>query len=165
MKKSFALGALLAALAFGHAFAQATAPTVVPIPSTSQTDLMPIIPKGNVTAQSHFATLPQVNGASGYHNGGVASTAWSYTFKPGEQYFFIQPSGTLATGALTTEANPGDGQRECFFSTQTQTAITWTANTTLFTQVIDGSAPTAGVADTLQCLIFSTATSTWYQIQ
>lgn len=152
-----AAGALLALLGGSAAFAQ-----IPRVTSVSPTDLFQDVVNGIPGPGNSYATGAQVSGISAYKNGGVVSTAWTYTFTSGQQYYFVQPAGTLATGTLTTEANPGDGQRECFFSTQTQTAITWTANTG---QTIDGSKPTAGVANTLQCMIYVAASASWFRIQ
>jgi len=44
-------------------------------------------------------------------------------------FLHLNPAGTLATGAVTLPLNPADGQCFGIISTQTQTAITITANT------------------------------------
>lgn len=41
----------------------------------------------------------------------------------------LNPAGTLATGTVTLPLNPLDGQKFAIISTQTQTALTITANT------------------------------------
>lgn len=150
--------AVLAALIFtaGAVIAQVTLPNVV---SVGTTDRIEVVVGGVPTTQSKFASASQINGVVGYSNGGAVSTAWTKTMGDSETNFFIQPAGTLATGTLTTSANPGDGQRNCFLSTQTQTAITWTANAG---QALS-NAPTAGVAMVPQCMQYSAATATWYR--
>jgi hypothetical protein len=151
-----ALG-LLSALAVAPAEAQ-----VQPVPQVSQVnpgDLFLDVVNGAPQAQSAYATPGQIAGVPGYVNGGAATTGFTFTFGNSQTDYFIQPAGTLATGTLTTAPNPSDGQRECFLSTQTQTALTWSANTG---QSIN-NAPTAGVAMTPICITFSKATATWYR--
>ena len=92
-------------------------------------------------------------------DGGAVSTAFTFTFGNTQTNYIIRPAGTLATGTLTAAPNPADGQRECFLSTQTQTALTWNANTG---QSISG-APTAGVANTAVCMVYEAAAATWYR--
>ena len=147
-------GLLGAALLGGAVIAASTLPQVV---SVGPTDLIQVIPQGVPSAGNKYGTAAQINGVVGYVNGGVASTGWAHTFGNAETNFFMQPAGALATGAITAAPKPGDGQRECFLSTQTQTAITWTANTG---QSIT-NAPTAGVAMTPVCMTWNAATSTW----
>lgn len=160
--RALASVAVAALAAMGVAFAQ----TSITIPTLQNVDpvhdLFNDVVRGQPKAGNQYVTGGQISGTNAYHNGGVASTAFTYTFAAGEKYFLIQPAGTLATGTLTTEAHPGPGQQECFFSTQTQTALTWTANTG---QTMDSSAPSAGVASTLQCIIYDSAKTTWYRIQ
>lgn len=150
-------GALLALLGGSTAFAQ-----IPKVTSVGPTDLFQDVVSGNPGVGNSYATAAQVNGVSGYKNGGAVLTAWTYTFATGQRYFYIKPAGTLATGALTTEVSPGDGQVECFFSTQTQTALTWTASTG---QTLDSSVPTAGVANTLQCIQYNAPSAAWFRVQ
>ena len=147
------------AVAFGIPLAFSQAPLVPQVPNVGTADLFQDVVNGTPTAQGFYATAAAINGVPGYVNGGAVLTAWTFTFGNTQTSYFIQPAGTLATGTLTTAPNPGDGQRECFLSTQTQTAITWTANTG---QTL-ANAPTAGVAMTPQCMTYSRATATWYR--
>lgn len=156
MKKLLAIGTAFALLA-GLAFAQSI--SVPMLQNVGPTDLFQDVVGGQPQAQSKYVTAAQIAGVPGYVNGGAVLTAFTFTYGNSQEYYFIQPAGTLATGTLTTAPNPGDGQRECFFSTQTQTAITWTANTG---QSL-ANAPTAGVANSGQCMTYSAATSTWYR--
>lgn len=168
MKKLLALaGALVIGLvSFGAAVAQTQSPAlssqnlVIPqVPTIGTTDLFQDVVNGYPTAPSSYATAAQIAGVPGYVNGGAVVTAWTFTFANSQTSYFVQPAGTLATGTLTTAANPSDGQRECFLSTQTQTALTWSANTG---QTIN-SAPTAGVANTPICITFAKASATWFR--
>ena len=158
-KYAVSVGALVILIGASIAIAQVTVPKVL---SVGPTDLFQDVVGGVPGPGNTYATAAQVNGVAGYKLGGAVLTAWTYTFTSGQQYYVITPSGTLATGVLTAEANPGDGQRECFFSTQTQTAITWTANTG---QTMDTTKPAAGVANVRQCMLYSAAAATWYRVE
>lgn len=161
MKSRIVMTALVAAGLAGYsivAAAQTPPPAVSTL--TPSKDLVQVLPLGQATPNNSYANPGQIAGAPLYTNGGVASTAFSVTFGAGVTNYFIQPAGTLATGTLTTQASPvTDGQRECFLSTQTQTALTWNANTG---QSING-APTAGVANTPICIQYQASNATWYR--
>jgi hypothetical protein len=122
-------------------------------------DLIKVIPHGAPTVGDVYATPAQITGVPGYINEGVATSGNTYTFGNSTTSIFMQPAATLAAVTLTTAANPSDGQRECFLSTQTTTALTWNANTN---QTING-APTAGVANTPICVTYVAKTATWYR--
>jgi len=156
MKKTII--ALAAVLSFGvvAAIAQVATPKVV---SVGTADLIPVVPNGQPSARTSYATAAAINGVQGYVDGGAVATAFTYTFTNTQTNYIIRPAGTLATGTLTAAPNPGDGQRECFLSTQTQTALTWNANTG---QSIS-NAPTAGVANTAVCMVWEAAANTWYR--
>lgn len=140
----------------GGAYAQVTANAV---PTVHQGDLVPVVPNGQPSAQGQYANPAQISGAPGYVNLGVATTGNSYTFAKAQTNMFMQPAATLAAVTLVTEPNPSDGQRECFLSTQTTTALTWTANTG---QTM-GSTITAGVANTPLCIEYQLSAATWYR--
>jgi hypothetical protein len=152
-------GAALSLAGIGVAVAQVFVPSVLQV---NPNDLIAVLVHGNVGPSASYATQVQLTGPVGYHDDGVQTTAFTYTFASGQVNYVIRPAGTLATGTLRTEANPGDGQRECFFSTQTQTALTWTANTG---QTMGSDKPTAGVANTLQCIMYEAASATWHRVQ
>jgi hypothetical protein len=154
--KRLLLAAGAAFLLGGIAIAQVVVPTVA---NVGTTDLFADVVNGVPSANTRFATAAAIAGVPGYVNGLAVLTAWTFTFGNTQTTYFIQPAGTLATGTLTTAPNPADGQRECFLSTQTQTALTWSANTGQ-TMV---NAPTAGVAMTPICMTFSLATASWYR--
>jgi hypothetical protein len=154
--KKFAIAGVACLALLGVALAQ----TVIPLlPTIGTTDYIQDIPNGNPGVGNRYVTPQQIAGVPGYVNEGAAVTAFSYTFGNSTTDIFMQPAGTLATGTLTTAPNPSDGQRECFLSTQTQTALTWSANTG---QSISG-APTAGVANTPYCMTYNLAAATWYR--
>lgn len=162
--RRFFLGAL-AALCLGvggYALAQVggnPTPLVPKVANVGTADCFMDVVGGFPTAQGYCAPAAAIAGVPGYVNGGAQTTGFSFTFGNTQTSYFIQPAGTLATGTLTTAANPADGQRECFLSTQTQTALTWNANTG---QSMN-NAPSAGVAMTPVCMQFSLATATWYR--
>ena len=161
MKKAL-IGAAIGFLVLaGAAVAQlALAPKVSNIGTS---DLFQDLQGGAPSAQSIYATAAQIAGAPGYQVT-TPLTGFSLTFAAGQMNWTITPAGTLATGTFTTEANPSDGQVECVFSTQTQTAVTLTPNTTQFTQTIN-NAITAMTASTRYCYQFNKSVSAWYRIQ
>lgn len=160
MIKRKLLGASVASVALvaaGFAIAQAVIPTLSAINST---DLVQVVPNAMPGPGNKYAAAGLVSGSPTYVNGGAVLTAFTYTFLNGEVNYFVQPAGTLATGTLTTEPNPGDGKVECFTSTQTQTALTWTANTN---QTINAGVHAAATLGVPNCIQYSAATGTWYQ--
>ncbi|HEV2674149.1 MAG TPA: hypothetical protein VGV37_06365 [Aliidongia sp.] len=159
MKKllSLALAGLL--LVAGGAFAQQ-----IPVPqvqSLGSTDLVPVIPGGQPQAATYYATAGQVAGVFAYSIQ-APLTAFTITDGNGVSFLFLNPAGTLATGTLTMMAVPSDGQNFCLESTQTQTAITISANTG---QSLGGTlaTPTALVANTRYCWLYSRSAATWYR--
>jgi hypothetical protein len=52
-----------------------------------------------------------------------------FSISPQSNKLVLNPAGTLATGTVLLPLNPLDGQTLRVVSTQTQTAITFTANT------------------------------------
>lgn len=151
---AFAAIAALAFLAGGAVVAQVTVPTVT---NVSPTDLFADVVGGVPTASTKYATAAQIAGVPGYRYT-VPITAFTLTFGNSQVWYLINPSGTLATGTFTTAPNPGDGQRECVRSTQTQTAVTITANTG---QTMN-SAITAMTANTSYCWTYVASLATWF---
>lgn len=127
-------------------------------------DLFQDVVNGIPQAPGYYSTAAQIAGVPGYNNLGVITTGNTYTFGNATTNMIAQPSGTLAAVTLTASANPGDGQTNCFLSTQTTTSLTWNANSTVVTQSISG-APTAGVANTKYCMLWNKANATWYRVQ
>jgi hypothetical protein len=74
-----------------------------------------------------------------------------FTISPNASAVVINPAGTLATGTILLPLNPSDGQRFSITSTQTQTALTVTANTN--DSIVGG--PSALVANTPVVLRYS----------
>jgi hypothetical protein len=114
----------------------------------------------NVGPQIVSVYLRQVRDAAGYTKT-VATTGFSLTFANGQSVMALEPAGTLGTGTITMAANPVDGQNACFFSTQTQSALTLAANTG---QTIN-NAITAMTANTRYCYIYSLSNTTWDRTQ
>lgn len=153
-------GMIAGVLALGVVGGIALAQIVVPQqPTIGPSDLIQIVPNGQPQPNSVYVHPQQIAGAPGYDNLGAITTGNTYVFGNSTVYMFAQPSGTLAAVTLTTAPNPSDGQRECFLSTQTTTALTWNANTG---QSISGE-PTAGVADTPACMTYVLSAQTWYR--
>lgn len=158
--RKFALAAALAAFGFaGVAVAQNTTPTLPLVSPLNTGDYVQVIPGGQPYVGNKYAPAGAVAGVPSYVNLGVTTSGNTYTYTNSQVWMLMQPAATLAAVTLVTAPNPGDGQRECFVSTQTTTTLTWNANTG---QSIS-NAPTAGVANTAICLIYVAGTSTWYR--
>lgn len=152
--------AALAVVLCGAAHAQQN--VVVPqVQSLNQNDLVQVVPRGYPSSGSVYAPAPAVAGLEDYSYQ-VPLTAFAITPPAHTSLLYLNPAGTLATGALTMEPNPSDGQRLCVEDTQTQTAITVSANTgqTMLTSIGLG-AVTALVANTSVCWYFNAPLSGW----
>ena len=148
----------VAGIALAASLGAAIAQTVV-LPTVGRVDvddLVQVIKHGMPTAQSKYATAAQVNGPTGYATV-TPLTAFTIAYGQGQTNLLITPAGTLATGTLTMELLPGNGQLECIRSTQIQTALTWSApsGTTVT------GAPTALAANTTYCMIYNQSATTW----
>jgi hypothetical protein len=161
MKKMFKylIGLGLAAIA-GVAIAQTVS---LPLATAvGKGDYVQVIKNGSPSAQSLYTATGGVAGIENYSYQ-IPLTGFTITVANGIDFLYLNPAGTLATGTLTMMANPGDGQRFCVSSTQTQTAITINANTNQTLSAIGlGATPiTALVANTRYCWFYSTALSAW----
>lgn len=96
--------------------------------------------------------------ASGVFQVRVPLTGFTITIPDGVSSYVINPAGTLATGTFTMPANPAEGMLLSVGSTQTQTAVTFTANTGQSFAVAAPTALTAKVAATWRYLA-----GVWYQ--
>jgi hypothetical protein len=160
MKKGF-LAALLGSAALIVASA-AHAQTVVPqVQSLNQNDLVHVIPHGAPSTGNVYAPTGAVGGQELYSYQ-VPLTGFAITVPAHTSLLYFNPAGTLATGALTMEANPSDGQRLCLEDTQTQTAMTVAANTgqSMLTSIGLG-AVTALTANTPVCWYYNAPLSGW----
>jgi len=147
-------------LASTVSLASAQTITLPQVTSVGPADLFQDIVNGVPTAQNKYATAAQINGVLGYVIS-VPSSGFSLTFGNSQTYYLILPAGTLATGTFTMAPNPGDGQKACVRSHQTQSAVTIAANTG---QTIGGTAVTAMTADTTYCWLYQASSTTWYPI-
>lgn len=144
-------------LAAGAALAQIVAPPVQL--NVNPTDLVQVIPNAVGGSTNVYASIPQIAGAPGYVNGGTIVTTNAFTFPHAATNYFAHAAGTLASVVPTTEANPSDGQRECYWLDQTTTALTWTANSG---QTIGANVVTAGTAKVSNCITFVKSSATWF---
>ena len=156
--------AVLAVPFIGYAVAQGVYNPQIPPPAQLTTigtsDLIQVIPGGVGGVPNKYATAAQIDGVPGYTYT-TPLTAFSLTFANGQTNMILAPAGTLATGTVTTQPSPvSDGQRECVMSTQTQTALTVTANTG---QTIAAPTVTALVAVTPVCWTYVAAQATWWR--
>jgi hypothetical protein len=155
MKKTFLAAAFGLLGLTSAALSQVTLPIA---PQVNTGDLFQVIPRGQPSAGNVYVLAPQISGIEGYSYV-VPVTAFALTPGNAVMYLYLNPAGTLATGAVTLPPAPGDGQRFCLSSTQTQTAITISANTG---QSLGGiAAPTALVATTRYCWFWNAPLSTW----
>lgn len=164
--------ALLAGLAIGVSYyaAAQTVPGAAGIPGIpvsargpiTQTDLTQVIPQGQPSAQSVYSLTAAIGGVDEYTYQ-VPLTAFSITPANGVAFLMLNPAGTLATGTLTMQAQPADGQRFSVFTSQTQTAITIAANTgqTMDAGVIGIAQPTALTAKTTYTWRYVASLATW----
>ena len=154
-KLLYGAGALLL-VAVGAALAQIpTPPTVL---SVGATDLFLDVVGGVPTPNAQYAPAGLLGNTTSVAYS-VPLTAFTITQGVGTTWTIINPAGTLATGTFTFNATPTNGSRACFVSTQTQTAVTFTANTG---QSVVGN-PTSMVAGTAVCFTYVASTSTWYK--
>lgn len=131
------------------------------VPNLNQTDLVCIAQRGvgqvpaQCTGVGVGATMMQYESPLVVPTTGFTLTAPNPNVAT---LYILNPAGTLATGTLTMPASPNDGGNFCVMSTQTQTALTVTANTG---QTVGGTAVTALVAYQPRCWRYIGATSTW----
>lgn len=145
-------------LGLGVAVAQVASPPIQTILNWNS-DLIPIIPMGAPGPQSKYVTPGALTGVQSYIFGGTVITSATYTYVHGQTLYSVHAAGTLALITPTTEPNPSDGQRECFYSDTITTSLAWTANTG---QTIGANVNSVGAAKVPNCIIYDSATATWY---
>lgn len=153
--KSWLLASAVVAV-FGVSAIAQSLPNLPKLQIVNADDLFQDIVHGAPQAGNFYVTAAQIAGVPGFVKS-VPLTAFSLTFANTQTNMILNPAGTLATGTLITAPAPSNGQRECVLSSQTQTALTWTANTG---QTIN-NAPTALVANVPVCLTYSSSNLTW----
>ena len=163
MKKRFLIAAA-AALSFGTAAFAQTIP-VPYVPSLGQSDAVAVIPGASPSAQSKYAAPGWVAGVEQYSYQ-VPLTGFAITVPAHNSLLYLNPAGTLATGAITMEATPSDGQKFCVEDTQTQTAVTVSAGagSSMLTSIGLG-AVTALTANTKYCWYYNRPLSGWIRTQ
>lgn len=103
-------------------------------------------------------SYPPVQSVYGYQQ---PTTGFSLTIGKGQDYFLLDPAGTLATGTITMMAAPMDGEVSCIASTQIVTVLTHSPNAG---QTILGgiaSLTVSGVA----CWLYRATNATWYRVR
>jgi hypothetical protein len=159
MKLHSIIGLAAAGLFFaGAGLAIAQTVPLTPVTSVGPSDLFADVVGGSPSAQSKFATAAQIAGVPGYHNFGTISADPAYTVPNGVTDLFAHAAGTLTLATITTEPNPADGKRECWWLDAATTTLTWTANTG---QTISANVHAAGVAFNPNCITFVAALSSW----
>ncbi len=154
------LSGLLAGIAAIFAVSAADAQSIDTV--LNQNDLVQVIPHGAGSAQSVFAYPGAISGVDQYSYQ-IPLTAFTITVPNSVAVLYLNPAGTLATGTLTMMASPSDGQRFCVEDSQTQTAITISANTgqTLTAGTYGLATPTALTANTRYCWLYFGAQAAW----
>ena len=135
------------------------------VPSLNQNDAMQVLPNGVPSAQSKYAAPGWVAGVEQYSYQ-IPLTAFAITIPAHTSLLYLNPAGTLATGAITMEATPSDGQKFCVEDTQTQTAVTVSAGagSSMLTSIGLG-AVTALTANTKYCWYYNRPLSGWIRTQ
>jgi hypothetical protein len=110
-------------------------------------------------ASPQVAAFSPTQLASGVFVVSVPLTGFAITIGAGVSQYLINPAGTLATGTFTMPEAPQEGQELSIGSTQTQTAVTFTANTG---QTFAVAAPSALVAKV--SVKFRYLSTVWYQV-
>jgi hypothetical protein len=161
--KKFLAGVLSAALLLGVAglaYSQTYALPQVTNGYVGPTDLFQDLVNGVASGPSNvYATAAMISGPQGYVKT-TPLTGFSLSFAPGQIWMLLTPAGTLSTGTITMTANPGQGQRDCFRSTQTITTLTM-AVASGSGQTIDSPITTDTSATTTYCWVYNQASSTW----
>lgn len=163
MKTRTFLAALsLTALSFGIGFGIAQVPQPAQRVPLALNDLVQVIPNGAPSAQNVYSLVGAIAAVENYSYQ-VPLTAFSITPPDGTSLLYLNPAGTLATGTLTMQARPSDGQKFTIESSQTQTAITISANTgqTLTAGTYGLATPTALVANTKYQWLYIASQSAW----
>lgn len=164
MKRFATILGLAAAVALGAvAYAQVILPTVPTVSPSG--DYIQVIPNGQPTAQSRYAPIGEITSTTIYTRTSVASGA-AFSASGYNNYFttyqadlLLDPATTMPWVYFTFSTAPSDGQRQCFFSTGTGTAVVFgeTTGQTVANKI------TALTANTRYCYIWSRANATWYR--
>lgn len=158
MKKSHIIAlAAVGLLAFGTAvIAQVNAPQVATINPTA--DRIQVVPNGQPSAQSVFASPAQITAVKGYYRSAPTSL-FNFTFGNAQSLAAFDPAGTLAYGYVTLAPNPSDGTEACFFSTAAITTLYVAANTG---QTLSDAVTTLA-ANARNCYLYAQSQATWYR--
>lgn len=101
-----------------------------------------------------------LNSITDYSSASVQAPLTGFSITATTNVLTLTPAGTLATGAITTPANPADGQPFQVSTTNTVTVLTLTANTG---QTVL-NAPATLLAGTGFLYYYNKAASTWYRL-
>lgn len=104
--------------------------------------------------------MPLALAAAGVVVSSTPLTGFTITVPDGVSMYLITPAGTLATGTFTMPANPFEGQILWLVSSQTQTALTVSANTG---QTLSGTAVTALTRSVAVAWVY--IDTVWYRVQ
>jgi hypothetical protein len=150
---------LVMVVAFGGAvMAQVSLPQVSTISPTA--DRIQVIPSGQPSAQSVYASPAQITATKGYYTS-IPTNLFTYTFGNAVALAAFDPAGTLAYGYITLAPNPSDGTEACIFSTAALTYIYLAANTGQ--TLADGVTTLA--ANARNCYVYALSSATWKRSQ
>lgn len=158
-KRIFAISLALV-LAFGGAVVAqvVSVPTVSTISPTA--DRIQVVPNGQPSAQSVYASPAQVTAVKGYYRS-VPPGLFTYTYENAVSLAAFDPAGTLDYGYITLAPNPSDGTEACFFSTAAITTLYLSANTG---QTLSDGVSTLA-ANARNCYLYARSATTWYRSQ
>lgn len=150
---------LLIAAGVGFLGLSAAVLAQVSVPQVSiinPTDLIQVIPLGQPSAQSKYATPAQITSQSGYYKS-VPTSSFTFTFGNSQTTAAFKPAGTLSYGYVTFAPAPSDGAQQCVFSTTAITTLYMSANTG---QTL-ADAVTTLAANGKVCYLYSVSNATW----
>ena len=157
-----ALGAL-GIVAAGYAVGQVS---LAKVTSVGTADLFNDVVNGVPVAGNRYATAAQIDGVPGYYalysGADAAGQTLTYTATAGVSNIVSYSSGAAITSVtITTEASPGDGQRECYVGAGGATSsLTFTPNTG---QTLVSTTITAGVSNVPICITYVAPLKAWYR--
>lgn len=156
MRRGIIAGVVAGAVGFAAAaFGQTFYPSVVV--KVNPTDVIPINPLGQGTAQQKFVNPAQITSQMGYSKVSPV-TGFTYTFGNSQSLMIFTGAVTPLAGTVTFAAAPSDGAQECVF---TQGGISTLALAAGATGQTIHNAITSLAALTKACYTYSVSDGFW----
>ena len=170
LNRNLLAGLFAAALAVGGLISMATGQVTLPglQSGMSQADQFLDVVNGVPQAQGQYALGIQISGVQGYEAlyGGLDAHGQTitYTATAGVTNIFAYATTSAITSVtITTEAHPGDGQRECYMGVgEATTTLAFTANTGQSLQT-GASGISAGVSNVGICITYVKSLAEWFR--